>query len=235
VEEITLAAAIFSASQVAKPVVETGVRLIENLLGRPFRVAGNLLADEMYYWQWVNRIKIAARAQEIMDENAVAARVVPKGFILPLVDIAGNVDEPDLQELFAHLIANGAADEKAQRRQFAETLKMLSAEDARFFIALARMEGEAFHRFASPDAENADDERAGRLMSLGLLELVTSGVLERREGQPSPFSAVLGLDSSGDGEGLESPSNYDVRLYRAAAQVSLFGFQFFKAISPRKK
>ncbi|MBU0718301.1 MAG: hypothetical protein KJ749_08640 [Planctomycetes bacterium] len=34
-----------------KPVVETGCRLLEDLRGEPCKVAGEMLADQVYHWQ----------------------------------------------------------------------------------------------------------------------------------------------------------------------------------------
>lgn len=44
----TAVAVIGTALTVGKPIVETGCRLLESLLGKPCKVAGDLLADEMY-------------------------------------------------------------------------------------------------------------------------------------------------------------------------------------------
>lgn len=232
-DPITLASAIFSASQVAKPLAEKGAKLIDSLLGEPCRVAGNLLADQIYYWQWLNRVKIAARAKEIMDQNGVAARVVPKGFLLPLVDEAGNVEEPQLQELFAQLMANGVADDAAQRRQFVGTLKLLSADDARFFLDLAAKGERDWYRFSGQDS--AEDERAGRLSSLGLLEPVVWAQLEKNVNATTFFAAGGNISAQVATPRFESPREFAVRLFRPGAKVTLFGFQFFNAISPRCK
>ena len=55
---VAAAAALSGAFAVAKPVAETASKLAETLLGEPFRVAGDLLADQAYAWQVHNRIKI---------------------------------------------------------------------------------------------------------------------------------------------------------------------------------
>src|SRR5688500_1372987 len=101
--EMMLAAA--GASGMAKPLLDTGAKLIENLLGKPCSVAGEMLSDQLYFWQWKNRISIAAKAKAMLDNNKIAERVVPPTFLLPLLEAAGNVEDESLQDLWAKLLA----------------------------------------------------------------------------------------------------------------------------------
>lgn len=79
----TLGEALKSSADAIKPMVETGARLLENLLGEPLKVSGQLMADRIYYQQWLNRATIAARAKKKMERDRIAAKVVPPGFLLP--------------------------------------------------------------------------------------------------------------------------------------------------------
>jgi len=80
--ELTTAATIIGgALTVAKPIVETGCKLVESLLGEPCKVAGSMLADQVYAWQWTNRINIAHRAQQIMDKTGSLPRFCPLAFL----------------------------------------------------------------------------------------------------------------------------------------------------------
>lgn len=126
----TAAAVIGSALAVGKPVVETGCRLIESLLGEPCKVAGNLLADQVYAWQWKNRVTTFSRAKQIMDESGIPPGVLPKGFLLPALDACGNVEETELQEMWAQLIASSVAEPKHQHPSFIRILAQLSRNEA---------------------------------------------------------------------------------------------------------
>jgi len=129
--EITTAASILVAGLgVAKPIVESGCKLIENLLGEPCKVSGNMIADEIYFWQWKNRIKILNQAQKMLDDNSVSAKVIPKGFLLPLLDKCGNVEDPDLQEMWAVLLTSGVKSKKHQHPSYINILSELSPIDA---------------------------------------------------------------------------------------------------------
>jgi hypothetical protein len=110
--------------------VETGCKLIESLLGEPCKVAGNMLADQIYAYQWRNRIKIACKAQELMAQSHVTPRVLPPGFLVSLLDEAGNVDDEKLQDMWASLLASAAADEKYVQTAYKTTLSQLSRAEA---------------------------------------------------------------------------------------------------------
>jgi len=114
---------------VAKPVLEAGCRLLENVLGKPLKVAGGMLADQLYVWQWENRINFANRAQQLMDENGVAAKVLPRGFLIPLLEAAGNVDDPELQEMWARLLVS-AVERDANHPAYVHLLRQLSPDEA---------------------------------------------------------------------------------------------------------
>jgi hypothetical protein len=129
--EMTTAAVIIGgAISVAKPVVETGCKLIESLLGEPCKIAGGMMADQIYCWQWENRVRAAHRAKELMDADRLAPKVLPPGFLIPLLEAAGNVDDPELQEMWARLLASAVASEKNQHPAFIHVLRELSRDEA---------------------------------------------------------------------------------------------------------
>lgn len=132
------AALLAGAIDVAKPVVETGCRLIEDLLGEPFEVAGGMLADQVYAWRWTNRIRIAAKAQRKLAEDGLTAKVLPAGFLMPLLEDAGNIEDPDLQELWANLLASGVHSESNCHPGFANILKQLKREEGLLLDLIAK-------------------------------------------------------------------------------------------------
>lgn len=120
----------------AKPLIDTGCKLIESLLGEPCKVAGNLLADQVYVWQWKNRVRSFARAKAIIDERHIPERVLPPGFLLPLLEAAGNIEEPSLQELWAQLLASGIANDEHLHPSFSIVLSQISVRDAHLLTKL---------------------------------------------------------------------------------------------------
>ncbi len=126
----TAAAILTGALAIGKPMVETGCSLIESLLGEPCKVAGNMLADQIYAYQWRNRIQIACKAQALMDQGSVGARVLPTGFLLSFLDKAGSAEDEELQDMWANLLASATADEKFVQTAYITTLTQLSRTEA---------------------------------------------------------------------------------------------------------
>lgn len=134
----TAVAVIGTALTVGKPIVETGCRLLESLLGKPCKVAGDLLADEMYAWQWENRLRILNRTKQKLDEGNVPPRVLPKGFLLPLLDSCGNTEEAELQEMWAQLLTSSVASPEHQHPAFIRILAQLSRNEAALMVSTDR-------------------------------------------------------------------------------------------------
>jgi hypothetical protein len=174
-----LAEVLKSITDLPKPIVDAGVTLISDLLGKPFRETGELIADQIYAWRWSNRIRIAQKAAARLAETNVEARVLPPGFLIPLLEHCGNVDDDSLQEMWASLLAEGIRDEKSRQAAYRTTLESLSPEDAHWIVCLRREEiaspGQAVNtnilpqRGAENGARGGSAEMNGRLLALGLL------------------------------------------------------------------
>lgn len=72
-------------SSLSRP-VDTVCTLIENLFGEPFKVAGDVLADQVRYWQWNNRLRIIEKAQAKLQERGLPPRPLKPEFFLPFVE-----------------------------------------------------------------------------------------------------------------------------------------------------
>src|SRR5687767_11260208 len=100
------ASILLAATEGGQEGVKTAFRLIESLFGRPMKAAGELLVDELRFWQWRNRVRKVLRAKEIIDRDGIAARVIPPSFLLPLLDSMGNVEDETLDEMWSRLLAS---------------------------------------------------------------------------------------------------------------------------------
>lgn len=182
---------------VATPLVETACNLIEKLAGRPCEIAGEMLADQLVLWQWQQRIRIFSRAQAIMKTENIAARTIPTGFLLPLLEAAGKIEEDELQTLWSNLIASAAESEKACETSYIETLRGMSRREASLLQVVSRGDLKAKYTQTSSDSERTksalpkqqlqdlgfDDSAqfwasATRLQSIGILVL-EPGQLQR--------------------------------------------------------
>lgn len=109
---------------------KSAVGLIDKLLGKPCEVAGAMIADQLYFWQWKNRIKIAEKAQKILKQKEIAAKVLPAGFLVPLLDAAGNVEDETLQDMWASLLVSGVENDQHQHPAFVSILRDCFKMDA---------------------------------------------------------------------------------------------------------
>ena len=190
--------------EITEPIVQMGCRLIEALLGEPCKIAGTMLADQIYAWQWSNRVRIAARAGEIMKSERIAERVLPPGFLLPLLAAAGNVDEPVLQEMWANLLASGVAAERHRHPGFIRSLEQLSKLDAKIIEQL-KCAMESRSSVLSIAALGATVNESPELVSFSVENLKQLGICEDATTPPFPSplpgnpSNIVCLTPYGDG------------------------------------
>lgn len=116
--------------------VETACKLIENLLGEPFKIAGDALSDQVRMWQWQNRLRIADKAKAIMDERAIEARQLHPDFLLPYIRECGDASDATVQESWARLLVAAVEDESNEHIAFVNILKSMNGLDARVLRAL---------------------------------------------------------------------------------------------------
>ena len=121
--------------------------------------------------QWGNRLRILAKAKKKMDENEDAAKVLPPGFFLPFLEAAGNVEDEDVEELWANLLANSLSIPDAQHPMVLNVLKQLSGQDAQQLRALLKREdGEVRQKHGiTPLLVNELNATIARLLALGLV------------------------------------------------------------------
>lgn len=141
-------------------------------------------ADQVHSWRWRNRIGIAEKAAKRLKEMTVSPKVLPKGFLIPLLESAGDAEDESLQDMWASLLAEGVRSDHAQHAAFRKTLESLSAEDAKWLTELARyaMENPLQHphtqllkrRGGSDGPKGGSDDMNGRLLALGLLSPIIS-------------------------------------------------------------
>lgn len=137
-EAKSIAEAISDVTNLARPVVERACAFAESLLGEPLKVAGSVLADHMYAWQTSNRVRILERTRRLVERAGIHPGHIAVGFLLPALEAMGNVDDDDLQELWAQLLSGSMDDESLQQMMYVETLRRLSSEDA---VILSRLAG----------------------------------------------------------------------------------------------
>jgi len=172
---IVLAAspAVCKLLDLAQPIVEAGCKLLGDLLGTPCSIAGEMIGDALYSWQWRNRIRIVHSASEIMRKDSIASKVLPKGFLMPLLKKGGDIEEPSLQAMWAKLLVSGISDEKHQHPSFVRVLSELSAFDAHVLNEVRKI-SDAYRNGPRADHLIYYDNEAKRL-NLDTMKLIMSG------------------------------------------------------------
>lgn len=116
--------------------IDTACNLIENLLGQPFKIAGDALSDQVRMWQWQNRLRIADKAKAIMEERRIEERQLHPDFLLPYIKDCGDASDETLQDAWARLLASAVEDEANEHIAFVNILKSMNGMDVRVLRAM---------------------------------------------------------------------------------------------------
>ncbi len=181
------------------PLLERGVEFLDSLLGKPIKIAGGMLSDQIYAWRWRNSVRIAAQARELLEKEPAAAKVVAPSFLLPLIEATGDVEDPKLQGLWAQLLAAAAIDETQAHPAFIRALQQFSRTEALVLNRLA--ETLAIPAFVSigfgPTNAAVIDETpdlalvSPNAISGALFNLKRLGVIELSHGMPIHWGGPL--------------------------------------------
>lgn len=243
--------AAFGGGLVAcKPLVQTATKFLDDLLGDSFKNLGGTLADRTYAWRTWNRVKILARAKELREqlrEAEAPPSTLPPGFILPLLESAGNIDDPDLQELWAQLIASASSEKRHQHPAYRRILSDLSKDEALLLKEVAKggfeftlffnyIEAERRHRPAV--VEPADIEFQAKRKASGTLWLQKAPVSSEHAMQQGEemLASVSRLESLG----LVLPTISSRRIAfsgskrkrHVKARLTAFGLRLLSACAP---
>jgi hypothetical protein len=136
-EQITMAAAIVSFSQLAKPIVEAGLRLIDTLFGETATVAGGMIADRFYAYRIEQAVTIAAHCDTLLRERGIVASQLPLSFLTPFFESASVEGDPELQALWARLLAAAVAEDLNRHPALRDALRLMSVRESRILRAFA--------------------------------------------------------------------------------------------------
>ncbi len=116
--------------------IKSACRLIEALLGKPFEVSGEILTDQLRYWQWLNRVRIAEKVEVKLEEEGVSRRILTPDYLLPLLRDCGDVSDETLQSAWANMLVSAIASPEAEHVAFVNVLKDLTPLDVQAMDAL---------------------------------------------------------------------------------------------------
>ena len=90
---------------------------------------GGMLADSVRQKRFMRQMRCLVEAKKFMEENGLdPVKVLPDVFIVPVLEEAANIDDENLSEMFARLLAAGVAEggRATVHPSFAKTLGQLS-------------------------------------------------------------------------------------------------------------
>lgn len=95
----------------------------------PFGILMAMCSDRLTLWRISNLIKITDEAKTILEGKGLKAEAVEKKFLSRFIEEASHEDNPDLQQMWANLLASES--ECSGKSSYINILKEISAEDAK--------------------------------------------------------------------------------------------------------
>jgi hypothetical protein len=132
-------AAIAKAGDVVAEVAKKEAdSFLQATLGEPLKAVGGLLADHINVRRHANLIKAVVNAKQQLSQAGVAPKEVPLSIIHPAIEAASLEEDPDMQVVWANLLANAADPRRGSPLlpSFPGILKDLVSRDAKFLAAL---------------------------------------------------------------------------------------------------
>jgi len=192
-----LAAVVAAASPISRPFAQRAAQLFFRFFRPTTDRGGTELADVLFperpaatdlpslvvHWKACNTALLLVRTDEVLQQEKIDVREVPHSWVLPLLDAASNVDDVDLREFWARLLASGVAADEHQHPMWVKILAQMSMTDAREFLRVcARTDARGIPFVSDVDrhyggVESPSDSEF-RLVVLGLAIAMTSGRLD---------------------------------------------------------
>jgi hypothetical protein len=137
-EPITTAIATKAATDITEVAKDSSKTFLSAVLHEPAEALGSLFGDKIRERRHANLIKIAARAQERLKAAGATPKQVPLSIIHPALEAASLEEDPDLQEMWATLLASAAdpTNERAEAtRSYLSVLRELTPNEVKFLNA----------------------------------------------------------------------------------------------------
>lgn len=210
--------AISDAVGLAEPVVADASGFLSRVVGKPLSIASGLLSDQLYAWRWRNRIKIVELARHQLESRRIPPKVLPPGFLMPLLDAAGDCDQEDMQDLWANLLVGSVVDAGKSHVLHVETLRRMQSQDAKLLEALVRIPRKHPREVFDVSSFSEQDRRSlDRLVTLGIFEFETKYELSdnpARHGENELFYPAYVVEI-GDSEAFGALTGYGVEFHEA--------------------
>ena len=152
-DPITAMATKAAEGAITKGAKKEAEGFLRTLLHGPAEALSGLWTDKVNARRHANLIQIAVSASKRLKDASVSPKAVPLSIIHPALDAASLEEEPDLQDVWANLLANAADPRAAQSilPSFSVILKELSGRQVKLLDALFQM---ALDKTTGPNARH---------------------------------------------------------------------------------
>jgi hypothetical protein len=99
---------LVDALNLPKAILEKADAFLRTLLGPATVEAGELLADKIRVRRFKNQVRVLRLAQEMLEDAGLKAREVNLRTLVPLLERASLEEDPDIQQMWAALLANAS-------------------------------------------------------------------------------------------------------------------------------
>jgi hypothetical protein len=217
---------LIGLGQFMKPVGKSVSVLLEDFLRPPAQAAGELVRNQIQWWNFQNVTSKIKRAKELIDSEGLSESDLPPSVYLPWIKASADVDDPELSEMWARLLASAYASSDARQPIFIETLKRLSAADARLLEKISVEHADAYHWLPR-------DPRQSGPLALSSATLIATDLLTRAVSScNSPRKEDAGEIRLREQRFREC---YDLLPEKDTFQtyvISPLGWQFLRAVRP---
>lgn len=122
--------------KVVEEAAKTLRQYIDPMLLSPLSELGLLAKDKIAFWRFKNQVDTLKKAKKIIDESGFDANTIKSAIapdlIVPLIESSGDSADPNIQEMFAKLLANAIknANNGLVHPSYAKALNQMAPLDA---------------------------------------------------------------------------------------------------------
>lgn len=120
----------------AKPLSLTFSKILSDFLGPAAVTGGAIVDDALRVWRLERAVRLLKRANTIARKSGLPIRSLPQSFLFPALDGAKDVEDPELGEMWAQLIASASTNEHHRHPRLIRALQQLAHNDATYFREL---------------------------------------------------------------------------------------------------
>ena len=124
--------------ETSKELILAAKDYVDKVVDAPLSEIGGILGDTVSYWRFKNKINTVLKAKKFLEEKGINPQKILPDIFVPLIEEAGNVENPTLSDKYASLLSCHLNPETQNdvHPSFAKTLSQLSSTDVKILDSL---------------------------------------------------------------------------------------------------